>query len=216
MEVFSRFIALCMLFFLFPLLLVTSILSLIFQGKPVLFRQERVGYKFKCFKIYKFRTMKFNTGELITQPGDLRITHYGKILRKTKVDELPQLLNIIKGDMRFIGPRPEVKKYVSKSEFQFLEKIKPGISDYSSIIFRNETQILKKIGGKNPYSNLLPIKLKLSEYYSIKKSFFLDFKLVIITAVAIIFPDFSSKVLVVPKISKEIPELKYFFDKYLI
>jgi len=146
----------------------------------------------------------------------LRITHYGKILRKTKVDELPQLLNIIKGDMRFIGPRPEVKKYVSKSEFQFLEKIKPGISDYSSIIFRNETQILKKIGGKNPYSNLLPIKLKLSEYYSIKKSFFLDFKLVIITAVAIIFPDFSSKVLVVPKISKEIPELKYFFDKYLI
>jgi len=204
-----------MLFFLFPLLFITSILSLIFQGKPILFRQERVGYKFRCFKIYKFRTMKLNSGELITQPGDQRITDYGKILRKTKVDELPQLLNIIKGDMRFIGPRPEVKKYVSLSKFQFLEKIKPGISDFSSIIFRNETQILEKIGGKNPYSNLLPIKVKLSEYYSSKKSFILDFKLVIITAIAIIFPAFSSKVLVVPKISKEIPELKYFFDKYL-
>ena len=148
MEILSRFIALCMLLFLFPLLFITSILSLIFQGKPILFKQERVGYKFKCFKIYKFRTMEFNSGELITQPGDKRITDYGKILRKTKVDELPQLLNIIKGDMRFIGPRPEVKKYVSLSKFQFLEKIKPGISDFSSIIFRNETQILEKIGGK--------------------------------------------------------------------
>ena len=119
MEYLSRFIASILLILLFPFLLLIMIFSLLLQGNPVLFKQERVGYKFKKFNIYKFRTMSFNSGELITTYNDNRITRFGRFLRKTKIDELPQICNIIKGDMRFIGPRPEVQDYFSKENLIF-------------------------------------------------------------------------------------------------
>ena len=100
-----------------------------------------------------------NSGDFITKSNDNRVTFLGRLLRKTKIDEIPQLLNIIRGEMRFIGPRPEVEEYFKKQKFQFLKNIKPGISDYSSIIFRNEAEILNNIGGNDPYRKLLPIKL---------------------------------------------------------
>ena len=84
-------------------------------------------------------------------------TKWGNFLRKTKLDELPQLDNIIKGDMRFIGPRPEVPEYVSKEAFSFLRVIKPGLSGYSSILFRNESEIFSMIDSKEPYSDILKI-----------------------------------------------------------
>ena len=193
MEIISRFLALAIIVILLPILIFISILCIIFQGFPILFKQERIGYNYKAFEIYKFRTMSKNNGDLITMPNDRRITKIGKILRITKIDEIPQLLNILKGDMRFIGPRPEVPDYFEKSNFQFLMNVKPGISDFSSILFRDEAKILETIGGNNPYLQLLPIKLELAEYYSRKKNILLDFRLVVITILSIFFPNFSSK-----------------------
>ena len=216
MELLSRFIAFLILILLSPIIFFISILSLLFQGSPIFYKQERVGYQYECFNIYKFRTMVDNSGDLITKPNDNRVTMFGRILRETKIDEIPQLLNILKGEMRFIGPRPEVTEYFEKSTFQFFEKIKPGISDYASIIFRDETKILKRIGGDNPYLKLLPIKLELAEYYSRKKSFLLDFKLVIISIIAIIFPKFSSKALIIPSLIKDLPGTNEFVKKFLL
>ena len=159
--------------------------------------------------------MIINSGDLITQNNDARVTNFGKILRRTKIDELPQLINILKGEMRFIGPRPEVPKYLEVSNFQFLEKVKPGISDYASIIFRNESKILINIGGDNPYEKLLPIKLKLADYYSRKKSFLLDLKLVVITIIAVIFPKFVSNFFLIPSLLKDIPSIKGFLNRHL-
>ena len=96
----------------------------------------------------------------------------GEVSSKTKLDELPQLLNVIKGDMRFIGPRPEIPEYVDRNTFSFLNKIKPGLSGYSSIIFRNESDILSMIDSDDPYQEILNIKLALDNYYVTKKSFF--------------------------------------------
>ena len=169
-----------------------------FSRISIFFNQKRVGYNFKTFNIYKFRTMVNNTGQLITEPNDNRITLFGKFLRFTKIDEIPQLINIVKGDMRFIGPRPEVVYYTTEKDFSFLNKVKPGISDFASIILRNETKIIKKIGGDDPYNKLLPIKLELASYYAKNKSFWLDLKLVIITAISILFPNFAIKVLLLP------------------
>ena len=195
MEVFSRIIALVAIVVLSPLLLFISILSTILQGFPVFYTQERVGYNFITFNIIKFRTMVKNSGALITDINDSRITYFGGILRKLKIDELPQLFNIIKGDMRFIGPRPEVLTYFDEQTFCFLKNIKPGISDFCSILLRNEDKILLKIGGANPYRELLPIKIKLATYYSENKSFSLDLKLVVITIISILFPKLSIKIL---------------------
>ena len=216
MEIISRFFALTLIVILSPMLIFVSILCFIFQGLPIIFKQERVGYNFKTFKIYKFRTMLKNDGDLITIRNDQRITKIGKILRMTKIDEIPQLLNILNGDMRFIGPRPEVLSYFEKSTFKFLMKVKPGISDYASILFRDEAKILQIIGGNNPYLQLLPIKLELAEYYSRKKNFLLDLKLVMITVLSIFFPRFSSKVLIVPSLVIDLPATKKFLKKYII
>ncbi len=214
MELFSRVTALIILLLLSPLFLVIIISCLIFNGRPIIFMQERVGHNHDIFKIYKFRTMRTNSGGLITKSDDMRITNFGRVLRMTKLDELPQLVNIIKGDMRFIGPRPEVEKYFDKSNFSFLNKVKPGLSDYSSILFRDEAKIMKKIGGDNPYSVLLPIKIELANYYTRKKNFILDFKLVIITIMAILFPVLTIRILVMPDVFKDIPNVKHFWHKY--
>ena len=159
MEILSRSIATLIFILLLPFILIISVISLLLQGSPIFFKQKRIGYNFKSFNILKFRTMVNNSGDFITKSNDNRVTFLGRLLRKTKIDEIPQLLNIIRGEMRFIGPRPEVEEYFKKQKFQFLKNIKPGISDYSSIIFRNEAEILNNIGGNDPYRKLLPIKL---------------------------------------------------------
>tara|TARA_Y100000591_G_C21768223_1_gene664064 strand:- start:534 stop:1151 length:618 start_codon:yes stop_codon:yes gene_type:complete len=199
-----------------PMLLSVSLLVLIFDGWPILYKQDRVGFRFKIFKIYKFRTMVKNSGNLLTKQHDRRVTALGKVLRKTKIDELPQLFNILKGDMRFIGPRPEVLEFFNQNNFQFLKNIKPGISDYSSILLRDEGKVLTCIGGDNPYSILLPFKLKLANYYSKKKSFLVDLKLVLITILSILFPYYSSRNLIAPAIIRDLPEAQNFLNKYLL
>ena len=215
MDLISRSIAFLSLIILSPFLIIISFFCLIFQGYPIFFTQQRVGHNYKPFMIYKFRTMVNNAGESISYQNDSRVTFMGKILRKAKIDEIPQLINIIKGEMRFIGPRPEIPEYFEKSKFKFLKKIKPGISDFASIILRNESHILEKIGGRDPYKKLLPIKIKLADYYAIKKSFLLDLRLVIFTVIALLFPHSSVKVFVLPMISDEVPDIHIFFKKYL-
>ena len=215
MDIFSRFIALLIIVILTPLFLMISVISFIFQGLPIFYKQERVGHNFSKFKIFKFRTMVENSGELITEIDDNRITYFGSLLRKTKIDELPQLFNIINGDMRFIGPRPEVIKYFDKKSFSFLKNIKPGISDFSSILLRNEDKILLRVGGTNPYEKLLPIKIKLADYYSKKKSFLLDLKLVIVTIISIFFPDLSLKIINKIIIKGELRNVETFLKSYV-
>tara|TARA_Y100001968_G_C19212580_1_gene645525 strand:- start:38 stop:700 length:663 start_codon:yes stop_codon:yes gene_type:complete len=190
MEFFSRFIAITFIIVLMPLFFIISLILFFLQGLPIFFIQDRVGYKFKTFKLFKFRTMLVNqSGNFITIKGDDRITKIGKILRALKLDEIPQLINIVKGDMRFIGPRPEVEKYVEKNTFDFLKKIKPGLSDFSSIIFRNEEYVLAKLKSHQPYIKiLLPIKIQLAQIYSNNKSFNLDLILTMLTIIAIFFP----------------------------
>lgn len=185
MELISRLIAFVLFLFLCPLFFIISIFSLLSHGRPIFYKQNRVGYKNVIFKIYKFRTMVENSGSLLTSENDNRITKFGLFLRKTKLDEIPQLINIIRGEMRFIGPRPEVPKFAEKADFSFLFKIKPGISDYSSIVFRNESKILVSF-NKN-YEYILNIKVQLAHFYSTKKNFFLDLRLVFITILSVFF-----------------------------
>ena len=189
MELFSKTVAAIMLIVLLPLLLLISAGSLLFQRFPILFKQERIGFKFQTFSLYKFRTMKINnTNQLVTETGDKRITQWGNILRILKLDELPQLWNIVKGDMRFIGPRPEVSEYVQKQDFLFLNSVKPGLTDFSSILLRNESGILSRAGGIGKYQKLLEVKVGLGHLYAEHKSFWLDMKLVFLTLVSIFFP----------------------------
>ncbi len=193
----SKFIAFSLLVILFPLILILSFFSVLFQGLPIFFIQERIGFKYKIFNIYKFRTMVENNGHLITNSNDKRVTKWGKFLRNFKLDEIPQLFNILLGDMRFVGPRPEVETHLEGKDFTFLNKIKPGITDFSSILLRNESEVLHKIGGVNSYDKLLYIKVKLGHIYCKKKSFCLDLKLVCITLISIISPRFANNIVMI-------------------
>ena len=94
------------------------------------------------------------------------------MVKTFKLDEIPQLINIVEGKMRFVGPRPEVEKFFNKEDFFFLQKIKPGITDLSSILFRNENHVLNRLGGVNKYPELLKYKIELCKIYTLKKSFF--------------------------------------------
>ena len=215
MGFISRFIALIMIVIFSPLFAFIFLMLLSFQGRPIFFQQKRIGYKFKEFRIIKFRTMIPNNGSKITKINDSRITFLGKILRKSKLDEIPQLFNIVNGEMRFIGPRPEIIKYFDYDRFEFLNHIKPGLSDYSSIILRNEDQILDNIGGDNAYEKLLPIKIKLANYYAKRKSFHLDLQLVFGTIFAIFLPYYFPRYVIIPHLIKNVRGIKPFLEKHL-
>ena len=152
--------AIIFLIILSPLLVITGILIIIFSGQPIFFNHKRCGFQYEEFDIIKFRTMHPNNGPQLTEYKDNRITNIGKILRKIKLDELPQLINIIRGDMRFIGPRPEAIEIVknNRENFAYLSKIKPGVTDIDSIIFKDESIIFKKLNINQYENEILPIK----------------------------------------------------------
>jgi len=203
MDFFSRITALTLIVILSPFLLTISLLNFFFHGSPIIFKQIRVGKNFKQFNILKFRTLKHVNGpsDLFSKKSRLQTSKWGLFLRGTKLDELPQLFNIVKGDMRFIGPRPEIPEYVDKEVFDFLEKIKPGLSGYSSILFRNESEIFSMIESENPYDDILKIKILLDKYYLNKKGFFEDLKLVFFTMLSIIFPEKTGRYLLLNLLS---------------
>lgn len=173
--------------FLSPVLFIISIAIIIEDGFPVLYKAERGGYHGKIFKICKFRSMVKNAdiiGGGTTALNDNRITKTGKIIRKLKVDELPNLLNVITGEMSFIGPRPELLQYTSQYQGaeRFILEVRPGITDYSSIEFINLDEIVGQGNADEMYEQfVLPIKNKLRIKYAATVSFSTDIKLFCLT-----------------------------------
>lgn len=154
----------------------------------VFYFQSRVGRYGKPFKLFKFRSMRIGSDEkgLITiGSDDQRITKLGRFLRKYKLDEIPQLINILKGDMSFVGPRPEVRKYVDlySEEQKKVLTVLPGLTDYASLRFFDENRILAEYDDpeKVYIGKILPDKLKLSLKYVEEKNFLLDIKLILKT-----------------------------------
>ncbi len=181
------------LILLSPLFLVVAIWISLDSDGPVFFRQVRVGRYNKNFRIFKFRTMKIGSdkGRLITVGGhDSRITRSGYFLRKTKIDELPQLINVFVGDMSIVGPRPEVRHYVDLwlPEQMHVLDVRPGITDPASIRYRNENELLE--GADDPeqfYINvIMQDKIKLYLEYVENRGFWYDIKIIFLTFYAII------------------------------
>lgn len=174
------------LFFL-PGLLVAAIIKLTSRG-PVFFRQERMGRGFRPFRIYKFRSMTQDApqkGGLVTFGADPRITPVGHFLRATKIDELPQLINVLVGDMSLVGPRPEVRKYVEmfRGDYAEILAVRPGITDPASIKYRHEAEVLGQAGDpeKEYIERILPEKLRLAKEYAKNSSLWLDFAIILKT-----------------------------------
>ena len=162
-----------------PALLVIAVLVWLDSGRPILFAQQRVGKNFKRFLIYKFRSMRSGcSGASVTAAGDRRITRVGAVLRATKLDELPQFWNVLRGDMSLVGPRPEVPQYVAlyREHYVRILSVRPGITDFASLAYRREEAILA--GQPDPESYyrevVLPEKLKLAESYLARQSLATD------------------------------------------
>lgn len=171
-RLFDLFASFFGILFLFPLFIIIALLIKMESKGPIIYKQKRVGKNFKIFNILKFRTMIVNTKiqSLITiGERDLRITKTGYFLRKYKIDELPQLINVIKGEMSLVGPRPEVKKYVDyyTEDQKSILSLRPGITDMASITFRNESEILAtQINPEKYYIEvIMPEKIKINKQY---------------------------------------------------
>lgn len=171
-----------------PFLLFVAIRIKMGSDGPVFFKQIRVGEKGKEFKILKFRTMVVDAeklGRQITVGNDNRITKIGAFLRKYKIDELPQLINVFKGDMSLVGPRPEVPRYVKMytEEQRKVLDVKPGITDLASIRYRDENELLGKAENPDEFyiNTIMPDKLALNVEYINKSNIFFDIYIIIKT-----------------------------------
>ncbi len=192
-RLFDIFVSLIMLIILSPVFLVLSILIKLDSKGPVFYRQERVTKYGKVFRIFKFRTMIVDAdkkGSLVTVNGDDRITRVGKKIRNSRLDEIPQLINILTGDMSFVGTRPEVKKYVDKYTDEMLATLlmPAGVTSRASINFRDEAKIMDKYIDKMDVDDIyikkiLPEKMKYNLEYLKKCSIIEDMILCIKTII---------------------------------
>jgi lipopolysaccharide/colanic/teichoic acid biosynthesis glycosyltransferase len=183
-RILEFLISLTGLILLSPLFLIIAIAIRLDSNGPVFFCSRRIGQNWKLFKIIKFRSMVENAsqlGPLITTNSDNRITKIGKFLRRTKLDELPQLINVLLGYMRFVGPRPEDPN-IAKQYDETLQEIfnyKPGITSPASITFRAEEQLIKSNDWQNIYVNkILPKKIKIDLQYMQNVTLFSDLKII--------------------------------------
>ncbi|RIH84451.1 sugar transferase [Calidithermus roseus] len=175
---------------LLPLFLLLALLIKLDDWGPVFFRQERVGYRGKPFRIWKFRSMVVNApklGGVLTVGRDPRITRVGYWLRKFKLDELPQLFNVFLGEMSFVGPRPEVAKYVAlytPDQRRVLELV-PGITDLASIKYRNESEVLAKSPDpeRTYIEEVMPEKIRINLEYACQASIGSDLMVILQTLV---------------------------------
>ena len=191
-RLFDIVASFCGIVILFPLIVIVSILIKLTSKGPVLFKQVRVSKNGRLFKIYKFRTMRENSegNKQITVGNDSRITGVWHILRKTKLDELPQLFNVLKGEMSLVGPRPEVPKYVelyTKEQREIL-KVSAGITDYASIYFSNESELLGEAENPEEFyiKKIMPYKIELNKKYIKEIGIVTDIKLIILTILKIL------------------------------
>ena len=182
-----------------PILITLSIILRLLDEGEVIYFQERVGYMNKAFFIFKFVTMVKNSPNMgngdVTLRNDPRVTKFGRFLRKSKLNELPQLFNILLGDISIIGPRPLMKAGFDRYNLKFqnsIYKIKPGLTGIGSIVFRDEEKILSEseLSPHECYRNIiLPYKGELEIWYQNKRRFVLDFQLIILTVLSIISPE---------------------------
>lgn len=171
-----------------PLFLVLSIWVALDSTGGVFYRQTRVGRRGRDFKLLKFRSMRIGAdkkGLITIGDKDARITKSGYYIRKYKFDELPQLINVLKGDMSFVGPRPEVRKYVNlyTAEQLCVLNVRPGITDPASIQYSNENELLEKAEDPEQYyiNTVMPDKLRINLEYLEKRTLWSDFKVIIKT-----------------------------------
>ena len=185
-RTFDIILSIFAIFLLFPSFLVVSFLIVIDSGFPIFFLQKRIGRDAKEFNIIKFRTMKKNNENItITVSDDNRITRIGKYLRKTKIDELPEILNVLFGQMSFVGPRPDVKGYADKLKGanRKILALRPGITGPASLKYYNEEYILSQKSNPKKYNDevIFPDKVKINMDYFHNRSFFLDLKIIFAT-----------------------------------
>jgi lipopolysaccharide/colanic/teichoic acid biosynthesis glycosyltransferase len=193
-RLFDLIVAVLGLIVLLPLLLGISVLVKASSHGPVFFSQRRVGLNGKPFLILKFRSMVTDggtVGSLVTGDRDPRVTKFGSVLRRYKLDELPQLLNVIRGEMSLVGPRPEVPKFVKlfQEDYDLIHKVKPGITDYAALCFRNESELLESVDDPEEYyvSSILPLKIGYYFRYIDEQSFWLDVKLFLLTVISVFY-----------------------------
>ena len=178
--------------FLFPVFIIVSILIKIDSSGPVFFLQERVGLNGKFFKIIKFRSMKTNHNNslTVTLENDKRITRIGKKIRKYKIDEIPELINVFIGDMSFVGPRPDVPGYADLllGENRNILKLRPGITSRASIKYANEEMILLNTDDPIAFNNdiIFPDKVKMNLNYYYNNNIWIDIKIIFATLFAVL------------------------------
>ena len=192
-SIFDRLMAIILLFALSPIFLVLAVWIKVDSEGPVFFRQERVTQYGKTFRIYKFRTMVQNAeqiGAQVTSKGDMRVTTVGKALRKCRLDELPQLINILEGTMSFVGTRPEVPKYVASytDEMKATLLLPAGVTSIASIQYKDEDTLLDAADDVDEcyVQNVLPAKMEWNLRSIVEFSFFRELKVMVETVLAVI------------------------------
>ncbi|KGN70206.1 sugar transferase [Porphyromonas sp. COT-239 OH1446] len=191
-RIFDIVMSLIGLLLLSPLFVIIAIWIKVDSQGPVFYKQIRVGRDNKDFQLYKFRSMRpgSDKGSLITVGGrDPRVTPSGYYIRKFKLDEFPQLINVLKGDMSVVGPRPEVRRYVdlyTAEQMQVL-KVRPGITDLASIKYRNENELLESAEDPEAFYRevIMPDKLKINLEYIKDQSFVKDLSIILMTLRAV-------------------------------
>lgn len=182
--IFDSLMALIGLLILWPILLIVAFLvKMKMPGDPVIFKQRRVGRNGKLFTMYKFRSMTVcHSGSSVSVAGESRITPFGSILRKYKLDELPELWNVLKGDMSFVGPRPDVPGYADRlqGEDRLILKLRPGITGPASLKYANEEEILALVSNPVKYNDevIFPDKVRINLNYYHKHTFWGDIRLI--------------------------------------
>ncbi len=185
--IFDRLVSFLALLVIWPLLLlISAMIKLKMPGGPVLFSQERVGKDGKTFILYKFRTMEVgHSGSSVSVAGESRITPFGAKLRRTKIDELPELWNVLTGDMSFVGPRPDVRGYADRlaGEDREILRLRPGITGPASLKYRDEENLLALQENPQEYNDtvIYPDKVRINLYYLRHYSFAIDIKIIFCT-----------------------------------
>jgi lipopolysaccharide/colanic/teichoic acid biosynthesis glycosyltransferase len=179
-----------------PLAVLGAVAVLVRDGRPVFYRQVRCGEGGRRFMLFKLRTMAPGDGAGITSAADPRVTRCGAVLRRLKVDELPQLWNVLRGDMSLVGPRPELPSWVDRfpSDFRRVHSLPAGLTDFASIYFRDEAEVLQRLLAADPAMSLedayatvvLPGKLDLNRRYAERSGLITDLAVIVVTLYAVI------------------------------
>jgi lipopolysaccharide/colanic/teichoic acid biosynthesis glycosyltransferase len=179
-----------------PILAIATACVLIFDGHPAIYRQVRCGEGGRHFVLFKLRTMTAGKGASVTTATDPRVTRCGSVLRRLKVDELPQLWNVLVGNMSLVGPRPEMPSWVDRfpDEFRTVLSVPPGLTDFASVYFHDEAEVLHRLAAADPAMStdsvyaavVLPSKLELNRRYVERAGLLTDFALIVITLLTVI------------------------------